>query len=146
MDVADVTGDGVLDIVTVSPNESVLRVFAGRGNGSFTAARTTGIGFDAYEVKATAGRDGVYGDVLVGRYYSLALVPGTVNGHLEGYRPVLEGDNFSDFAAADLNRDGRLDVCRRRHPSRTPYPARAIERRRRVRRDHNDSQRRLLDR
>jgi hypothetical protein len=110
MDVADVTGDGVFDLVTVSPNDSLLRVFAGRGDGSFAAARLTEIGLHASDVKATTGRNGVYGDVLVGRYNSLALVPGTENGHLEGYRPVVQEEDFSDFAAADLNHDGRLDV------------------------------------
>jgi Tol biopolymer transport system component len=107
--VADATGDGAVDVLAINPEDPYLRLFAGRGDGTFAAAALTWIGPDPSTLDVVRTKEGAYADVIIGRSSSLAIVPGAAGRFLEGFRPVLEG-SFSSFTTADLNGDGRLDV------------------------------------
>jgi len=118
----DFNGDGRTDIAALNyyrPNGDAgaqVAILLGRGGGSFRAA-----------IRSNAGTEGAYG-IVKGRFNrgrkldlvvsdcngndKLYMLRGKGNGHFRaalGY-PTLVGSCAYEPAAADINRDGRLDV------------------------------------
>lgn len=108
--VADVNGDGNLDLV-VSSFGSALEVFLGNGDGTFKSP-TYGTS-DTYSSQAVVGDfngDGKL-DIAVGTYTGIAFLAGNGDGT---FRSQVYSDSTLQFSgtllAADFSGDGKLDL------------------------------------
>jgi hypothetical protein len=111
LDVRDLDGNGTPDIVVAERRGA--RVLAGDGQGNFTAQAPIDVG--AAPVTVVAGDfdgDGV-SDIAVGTGAdrNIAVLYGIADGgFVEPPLVVAMEGSVDDLAAADLNRDGRLDL------------------------------------
>jgi hypothetical protein len=110
---ADLDGDGVLDIVVTNGGDDTFSVMLGRGDGTFApqVVRAAG-GSQAYSV-ATGDLDGDGNvDVAIGLYNSnqLAVFFGNGDGTLAGPALFPTGTNPQAVAIGDVDADGHLDV------------------------------------
>jgi predicted dehydrogenase len=110
--VADVNGDGKLDLVTANYTSNTVSVLLGNGNGSFKAAKnfTTGTEPAAVAVGDVNG-DG-RPDLLVANSYNntVSVLLGNGNGTFAAAQNFATGARPFAVAVADVNRDGRLDL------------------------------------
>lgn len=110
---ADVTGDGKLDIVVSRPNANAVSVLAGEGSGGFAAAvnRPVGQGPGPVVVADVTG-DG-QGDVVVANAVSpsISVLPADGDGAF-GFAANFAAGEFPHWVvAADLDGDGHGDVA-----------------------------------
>jgi len=110
---ADVTGDGNIDIVLTRPNANAVSVLAGDGAGGFAAAvnRPVAVGPSAVVIADATG-DGI-GDIVVGNAVSpsLSVLPVDGAGGF-GFAANYDAGDFSHWVAtADFNGDGHADVA-----------------------------------
>jgi hypothetical protein len=111
--VADLTGDGIPDIITAS-NNGTVSVLLGNGNGTFQPPQTlpVGPGADAVAVADLTG-DGRL-DIITANYSSNTVSVLLGNGH--GASQLLEqqtypvGRQATAVAVADLTGDGKADI------------------------------------
>jgi len=111
---ADVDGDGNLDIVATLGSAGGVAVYRGNGIGSFQPQRDYALGGAGTAGPVALGRldgDGVV-DVLVPRPTDDAVVPliNSGTGTLNPLAAVPAGDGPGNAAIADLNDDGARDV------------------------------------
>ncbi len=110
----DWTGDGVPDLLTVNRGLSALRVFPGKGDGTFGAVITAGaISGVSYSPKVKAGDYNGDGkrDLLISRYSGIpALYLAKGDGTFAGPQDVADDQVSNDFTVGDINGDGKLDL------------------------------------
>src|SRR5262249_41086674 len=115
--IADVNGDGKLDIVTVNGtynNSAVLGVLLGKGDGTFQptirSGLTLGLGPGGVTVADVTG-DGIP-DAIVGIANTVAILPGNGDGTFTtlGTYPVGTASPVGPIAVEDLNGDGIADL------------------------------------
>jgi hypothetical protein len=113
MAVADVSGDGMPDIVTTIGDGNTLSVFLGDGDGTFQAAQNTQLPHDTLEppcgvVVADVNGDG-RPDLVIGDN-SLLVLLGNGNGTFQN--PYAVDGDYGQFsvAVADVNGDGKPDI------------------------------------
>jgi hypothetical protein len=112
--VADLNGDGKLDLVTLTQSywvaNATLHVLLGNGDGSFQPAVDYGL-TDYSAVSVAVGdvnKDG-HRDLVVGDHWVLEVLLG--NGDGSFLPPVDVAAGFEAYVAlGDLNRDGSLDI------------------------------------
>jgi hypothetical protein len=107
--VGDLTGDGIVDLVTANQQSGYVTVLAGTGAGRFAAPTQIWSDFYADTIRISDVDGDGYPDLLVGRWNSLSILRGSAQGIGGGYWPIAWGA-FSSFALADLNGDNRDDL------------------------------------
>ena len=117
---ADLDGDGDLDLVTTNIDAVVdtVSVLLGNGDGSFAARSDypTGVESPLWSpsptTTATAGRDLATAD-----YYddAVSILPGNGDGSFAARTGFATGDGPHSVAAGDFDADGRLDLATANH-------------------------------
>jgi len=115
----DFNGDGKLDIAVVNQADSTISLLLGNGDGTFQAAKIVtpalaSNGFLGYLVAADFNGDGKldlavpdYGGSAAGK---VAILLGNGDGTFQAPTFLTSGAGSSGLAAADLNKDGKLDL------------------------------------
>src|SRR5579871_4888842 len=107
--VADVNGDGILDVVAISIGSSSVTTLLGEGNGLFRTGPTSDLGgYLLSSVPVDLNGDGVV-DLLVGSTAGLGVSLGNGDGT---FQPAVfyQGGGTGHIAVGDFNRDGFADV------------------------------------
>jgi hypothetical protein len=116
---ADVNGDGKLDIVVPLHSSNSVGVLLGNGDGTFQTAKTYNTGFDNPLSVAVADVNGDgRPDLLVANAFGATSIMGTVAvllGNGDGtFQPEVSyasgGYLTNSIAVADVNNDGKLDI------------------------------------
>ena len=110
--VADLNGDGVIDIVAINNNkQGSASVFLGNGDGTFRSAMNYPVGPQARSVViADFNRDGV-ADLAVTAGTSVRVLIGVGDGTFLPHVDYPARFGASGIAAADLNSDGKIDLA-----------------------------------
>ncbi len=117
---ADMDGDGKLDLITAEATRNVVLVSRGLGGGSFEAARAffgpgEVFGLDAADVTGDGKVDLVLSSAvgfgLAAARYCVAVAKGTGALVPPGYRRIGTGVSGTASAAGDFNADGKVDVA-----------------------------------
>ena len=113
--VADVNGDGKLDLITANGGSNDISVLLGNGNGTFAPATNFAAGRDPISVAAGDFNGDGKIDLAVANYsdstVSILLGNGTgTSGGFQLTNTISVGTNPNSIAAADLNSDGKLDL------------------------------------
>lgn len=115
---ADLRGNGTLDLVVINHVSNNLSVLLGNNDGTFQAPvnRSTDIGPDSVAIGDFNG-DGRQ-DVIVssfddrtGNASSIAILFGNGDGSLQSTRPIASGLAATSIESADFNHDGKLDLA-----------------------------------
>ncbi len=105
--VGDVTGDGIVDIVTGDLNTSALWIIAGNGDGTFNAA-VSQVGFAGFDSELyDFDHDGDL-DIIIGTEGRLLYNDGT--GVFTAQQDVFNSFYTTAVKLADVNSDGVLDA------------------------------------
>lgn len=111
--IADVNGDGTLDLATANYASNNLSVLLGNGDGTFAAPKLLPVGTNPRLV-AVVDLNGDGKLDLVGWLPSfpyLSLLFGNGSGSFSVPTNITIGQNPQDIAIADLNSDGKLDLA-----------------------------------
>ncbi|MGB4726138.1 MAG: FG-GAP-like repeat-containing protein [Thermogutta sp.] len=114
---ADVNGDGILDLITAHDATSQVRVRLGNGDGTFGDAAIYGVGGQAYGLAISdLNQDGSL-DILVSLRFEdrLAVLLGDGDGNFTLSDPITTGDYPTAIAVADFDADGRPDIVTADH-------------------------------
>ena len=113
--IADLDGDGRLDLVIAGGETRTISVRSGNGDGTFRAARSTVTPGDALAV-ALAGLDGDgFLDLLVGGSNGVDVLLGRSGGNFRS--PTAFGVGTRFVVPGDFNRDGSIDAVATADPS-----------------------------
>ena len=111
---ADVNGDGKLDVLTANFNSNTAGVLLGNGNGTFQAATTYGAGGGPLSLAVADVNGDGKPDLLMGNrsLNTVGVLLGLGNGAFKTAVTFSTGagSNPLGIAAADVNRDGRPDL------------------------------------
>ena len=110
--VADLTGDGIPDIVTANYRSANISVLMGDGHGNFGPPLLLPVGLAPNEVQvADLNGDGIP-DLVTANFINntLSVLLGNGDGSFQDRRDVATGLPALSVAAADVNGDGRLDL------------------------------------
>jgi hypothetical protein len=117
-ELADVNGDGILDLITSVFGTDSINVQLGNGNGTFGTATPILIsaGFGPAEVHAVSLRGDGKLDLIVGSFNvnQIAVLLGNGNGTFEAPTLYTVGTAINtptSLTAGDFNHDGNLDVA-----------------------------------
>jgi RHS repeat-associated protein len=117
LEIADLGGDGNLDLLVAQPSAGGFATFIGDGNGDFSPSESVYIGGDVRSLAVSDLNADSYLDVVgldpLGRFVSVRIGSraGTFNPETEGGGiGVLLESPPDAIKAADLNNDGRLDL------------------------------------
>jgi Ca2+-binding RTX toxin-like protein len=117
LSIADLNGDGALDLVAGNYGNDTFSVLLGNGDGTFQPQTTFTAGAGAYDygiqsmATADVNGDGKV-DVIVGNNlnYNVTVMLGNGGGTFQPQKVFATGNNPNSVAVADLNGDGKLDI------------------------------------
>ncbi|HEY0195612.1 MAG TPA: VCBS repeat-containing protein [Kofleriaceae bacterium] len=115
--VADLDGDGVLDLIASAPSPPALRIWLGRGDGTFVRKPDVAVsGFPARPVAFDANGDGRLDLATTGAASTLTVVLGNGDGTFQPPRTFATGPGPFSVDFGDFNGDGiaRPDERQRR--------------------------------
>jgi len=109
---ADVNGDGKLDIVTANLNDNTVSVLAGTGHGTFQDAQTFNVGSAPQSVVvADLNGDGRPDIVTANKFgNSVSTLLGNGDGTFQNAQTFGVGSSPHSVAVADVNGDGKPDI------------------------------------
>jgi hypothetical protein len=117
-ELADLNGDGILDLITSVFGTDSVNVQLGIGDGTFGVATTTLIvsGFGPSEVHAVSLRGSGTLDLIIGSYNTnqIAVLLGNSNGTFQApafYTVGTATNTPTSLTTGDFNHDGSLDVA-----------------------------------
>ena len=112
VEVADLDGDGVLDLITTNMGSANVSVRMGIGNGTFQSATLFTVGSGPRSVIATDLNGDKILDLVTGNEYSdnVSVLLGYGNGGFQAANHFAAGDGPMSVTATDLNSDGHLDL------------------------------------
>jgi hypothetical protein len=109
--VADLNGDGKLDLATANPNPSTVSVLLNRGDGTFQVKGQYETGLDPLFVRVgDLDRDGKPDLVTANGYGYLSVLPGRGDGSFDSDSRVDYRTGGGSLAIDDLNGDGWPDL------------------------------------
>ena len=109
---ADINGDGTLDIVTANAFDNTVSVILGIGNGAFAAQRSYPVGDKPYSV-AVADTNGDGNPDLITTNYgdnSIGILLGNGDGSFEKQQTFATDQQPVQTVVVDANGDGRADL------------------------------------
>ena len=108
---ADVNGDGILDLVSVDTAANQVSVALGVGNGLFAAPTSFATGVGPVRVLvADVNGDGKPDIVTANSSGSVSVLLGNSAGSFDAHVDTTVGASPLGIAAGDVNRDGKLDL------------------------------------
>jgi hypothetical protein len=112
---ADLNGDGTLDLIVVDDTAAMVSTFLGNGNGTFQARQDLAVGRAPVAVAVEkVNADGPLDLIIVDRNPTLSPVLvlfGNGDGTFQQPPRVFAGNQgAADVAVADVNGDGRPDI------------------------------------
>ncbi len=112
---ADFNGDGAQDLVAREDSTGILKMWLGRGNGTFASSTDVTAGWRAFSQTAAADFTGDGKADLIARDSSgtLKLWKGHGDGTFGSAITVTGGWEFTQTAAADFDGDGKADLIAR---------------------------------
>ncbi|MFE9481316.1 FG-GAP-like repeat-containing protein [Streptomyces spororaveus] len=112
---ADFNGDGVQDLVARQDSTGILKMWLGRGNGTFASSTDVTAGWRPFSQTAAADFDGDGKADLIARDSSgtLKLWKGRGDGTFGSAITVTGGWDFTQTTAADFDGDGKTDLIAR---------------------------------
>jgi uncharacterized protein (TIGR03437 family) len=109
--VADLNGDGKLDIAAVGDGSNSVGILIGNGDGTFRAATSVPVGTGPVSViAADFNRDGKLDLATSNEDGTVSILLGNGNGTFQAARSVPAGDDCAYLAAGDFNGDGKPDL------------------------------------
>lgn len=113
--IADLNGDGKLDLAVMSQNTNIVSVLLGTGTGSFSAATGfpvggTPVAFGAIAIGDLNG-DGKLDLAVTDGESNVSILLGTGTGSFEPFTSVSAGTSPSAVAIGDFNQDGKPDLA-----------------------------------
>ncbi|MCU0962847.1 MAG: FG-GAP-like repeat-containing protein [Pirellulaceae bacterium] len=117
--VADLNGDGYLDLVTANSNSNNVSVLRGSGNGAFQAATYTSVGTYPFALTVADLNGDGYLDLVTANSSSnnVSVLRGNGNGTFQAATHIGVGTCPYSVAVADLNGDGYPDLVTANHDS-----------------------------
>jgi hypothetical protein len=112
VDVADVNGDGIPDILTANRSDNSVSVLLGNRDGSFQSKETFATGRLPISVAvADVSGDGIP-DIVTANYggSTVSLLLGNGQGTFAPFRDIPAGSDPYDVKIADLRGDGKEDI------------------------------------
>jgi hypothetical protein len=116
VEAADVTGDGILDLVTANSITNDVSVLAGNGNGTFKAAKTypigshVGDGLLPFALSVGEFDSDHAPDLVVGGLDSVTIMQNNGSGAFHSTHNYFVGLDIACTKVADLNGDGKPDI------------------------------------
>src|SRR5262249_31984448 len=110
---ADLNGDGNLDLAVTDAGAGKVSVFLGDGTGAFSAASGSPITVGTTPHRIVAGdfkKDGIY-DLAVGTSSDVSVLIGNGAGTFATRVSYPLGTTAADLAVADFNSDGMADLA-----------------------------------
>ena len=108
--VADVNGDGRLDVVTANDRSDDVSELLGNGDGTFRAAQHFATGGSPASVAIADVNGDERPDIVTADFVDVAVLLGNGNGTFQIARHFAAGDGPNSVAIADVNSDGLPDV------------------------------------
>ncbi len=108
--IADVTGDGVLDIVSANSFSDSIGVLQGNGDGTFQSIVTHSVGVNLHELESGDLNGDGLSDIIAKHagYVGIQLANG--DGTFQAQVTYSASGSLGDVTVDDLNKDGVLDV------------------------------------
>ena len=120
MAVADLNGDGKLDVATVNNTSKTVSILFGNGNGTFQPQQTFPVGYSPVSLAlADLNGDGKLDIVTADNAGDVSVLFGFGDGTFQLKQSLLVGSGLYALAVADLNGDGRLDIATSSGPTNT---------------------------
>jgi hypothetical protein len=110
--IADLTGNGIPDIVTANRSDNSVSVLLGNPDGSFQTKETYSTGRLPISVAiADITGDGI-DDIITANYggNTISVLAGNGDGTFQPHRDLVAGSDPYDVKVADLAGDGKLDL------------------------------------
>ncbi len=116
LEAADLTGNGILDLVTANSASNDVSVLMGNGDGTFQPARTypiaapAGAGILPFAMSLGRFGDARMPDLVVGGAHSVTIMRNDGHGAFRSVGHYFVGFDIACTKVADLRGDGRMDI------------------------------------